>query len=66
MVQSATTISPEFGTSLAMVILAAVAILDLIGPLAAQFSLRFAGEASPALAIPKAAVARRSDETAGI
>jgi len=66
MVQSATTISPDFGTKLSTVILAAVAILDLIGPFAAQFSLRLAGEASPALSVPKVAITRRSDEIAGI
>ena len=66
MVQSATTIYPDFGTRLSLVILAAVAILDLIGPFAAQFSLKQAGEASPALSGSKVAPARRSDEIAGI
>ena len=66
MVQNAASLYPDFGTRLATVILAAVAILDLIGPVAAQLSLVFAGEARPAPAPPKFAVTRRSDETAGI
>jgi hypothetical protein len=47
MVQSAAGLSPDFGAKLSTVILAAVAMLDLVGPLAAQLSLRLAGEASP-------------------
>jgi len=47
MVQSASALNPDFGAKLSTVILAAVAMLDLVGPLAAQLSLRWAGEASP-------------------
>lgn len=44
-VQDTSVVYPEFGARLASVILAAVAILELLGPLAAQFALRRAGEA---------------------
>jgi Kef-type K+ transport system membrane component KefB len=64
MVQNAASLYPAFGASLSTVILAAVAILDLIGPLAAQLSLKLAGEACPTISIPKLAVTRRADETA--
>jgi hypothetical protein len=66
MVQDATSLDPDFGARLSAIILAAVAILDLIGPLAAQFSLTLAGEAHPTVCAPKFASTRRSDETAGI
>jgi Kef-type K+ transport system membrane component KefB len=66
MVQSAISLYPEFGTSLSAVILAAVAILDLVGPLAAQFAFRAAGEAGPPVALPRFGLSRRSHETAGI
>jgi hypothetical protein len=36
---------PEFGAKLSAVVLSAVAILELIGPLATQFALKQAGEA---------------------
>jgi NhaP-type Na+/H+ or K+/H+ antiporter len=36
---------PEFGAKLSSVVLAAAVILELIGPIAAQFALRHAGEA---------------------
>jgi NhaP-type Na+/H+ or K+/H+ antiporter len=52
MVQDASSLNPDFGARLSTVILAAVAILDLVGPLAAHFSLRWAGEASPVAQIP--------------
>jgi hypothetical protein len=35
---------PEFGAKLSAVVLAAAVILELIGPLVAQFALRRAGE----------------------
>jgi Kef-type K+ transport system membrane component KefB len=38
---------PAFGKELAAVVLSAVVILELIGPLATQFALRRAGEAHP-------------------
>ncbi|HWI41695.1 MAG TPA: cation:proton antiporter, partial [Verrucomicrobiae bacterium] len=47
MVQGAAELYPAFGTQLSGVILAAVGLLDLLGPLAAQLSLKLAGEASP-------------------
>ncbi|HMK14167.1 MAG TPA: cation:proton antiporter, partial [Burkholderiales bacterium] len=45
MVQDASSLYPEFGTQLSAVVLSAVAILELIGPLATQFALKQAGEA---------------------
>jgi Kef-type K+ transport system membrane component KefB len=47
MVRDTTSLYPEFGRELAAVILSAVVILELIGPLATQFALRRAGEAHP-------------------
>jgi len=38
---------PEFGAKLAAIVLSAVLILELIGPIAVQFALRRAGEAAP-------------------
>ncbi len=38
---------PAFGRELAAVVLSAVVILELIGPIATQFALRRAGEAHP-------------------
>lgn len=49
MVQSAAALYPDFGTKLSGVILAAVGILDLVGPLAVKLSLKWAGEARPAV-----------------
>ena len=46
MVWDTAALFPAFGTQLATVVLSAVAILELIGPLATQFALRRAGEAS--------------------
>jgi Kef-type K+ transport system membrane component KefB len=40
-------LDPSFGVQLAPVVLAAVALLELLGPLATQFALRRAGEAHP-------------------
>jgi Kef-type K+ transport system membrane component KefB len=45
MVQDTSLVYPEFGARLASVILAAVAILEVLGPLATHFALRRAGEA---------------------
>lgn len=47
MVRDTTSLYPEFGRELAAVVLSAVVILELIGPLATQFALRRAGEAHP-------------------
>jgi Kef-type K+ transport system membrane component KefB len=66
MMQNAASLYPDFNDRLSTVILAAVAILDLIGPLAVRLSLELAGEAHPAVSAPKFACTRRSDETAGI
>jgi len=46
MVWDTAALFPAFGTELAAVVLSAVAILELIGPLATQFALRRGGEAS--------------------
>ncbi len=46
MVWDTAALFPAFGTELAAVVLSAVAILELVGPLATQFALRRAGEAS--------------------
>jgi Kef-type K+ transport system membrane component KefB len=50
LVESVSRAHPEFGESGAAVLLAAVALLELIGPLVTQAALRFAGEAEPAAA----------------
>jgi Kef-type K+ transport system membrane component KefB len=47
MVRDTTSLYPAFGKELAAVVLSAVVILELIGPLATQFALRRAGEAHP-------------------
>lgn len=47
MVRDTTSFYPEFGKELAAVVLSAVVILELIGPLATQYALRRAGEAHP-------------------
>ena len=47
MVRDTTTLYPAFGRELAAVVLSAVVILELIGPIATQFALRRAGEAHP-------------------
>ncbi len=47
MVQDASGLYPEFGAKLSAVVISAVAILELIGPLATQFALKWAGEAGP-------------------
>ena len=48
MVQGTTDIYPEFGAQLAAIVLSAVLIMELIGPVAVQFALRRAGEAMEA------------------
>ncbi len=45
MVHSTTNLYPEFGTKLAAIVLSAVLVLELIGPIAVQFALKQAGEA---------------------
>ena len=47
MVHDTATLYPGFGAELAAVVLAAVAVLEILGPLATQFALRHAGEAHP-------------------
>lgn len=47
MVRDTTSLYPAFGRELAAVVLSAVVVLELIGPLATQFALRRAGEAHP-------------------
>ncbi|MBI4194312.1 MAG: cation:proton antiporter [Betaproteobacteria bacterium] len=44
MVYNATDLYPEFGAKLAAIVLSAVLILELIGPIAVQFALKKAGE----------------------
>lgn len=46
MVHGTASLFPEFGASLASIVLAAVLILELIGPVAVQFALKRAGEAA--------------------
>lgn len=41
---------PAFGGELAAVVLSAVAVLEIVGPIATQFALKRAGEADPAAA----------------
>jgi Kef-type K+ transport system membrane component KefB len=48
MVLDTAALYPEFGGELAAVVLSAVAVLELIGPIATQFALKRAGEADPA------------------
>lgn len=47
MVQDTALFYPSFGRELANIVLAAVVVLELAGPLATQFALRRAGEARP-------------------
>lgn len=47
MVYDTVAIYPRFGAELAAVVLSAVAVLEIAGPLATQFALRRAGEAHP-------------------
>jgi hypothetical protein len=50
MVLDTASLYPEFGDRLAAVVLSAVAVMELLGPLATQFALKRAGEADPAAA----------------
>ena len=47
MVYDTAALYPRFGAELAAVVLSAVAVLEIIGPLATQFALRQAGETHP-------------------
>ncbi len=47
MVYDTTALYPRFGAELAAVVLSAVALLELFGPLATQFALKQAGETHP-------------------
>lgn len=47
MVRDTVSLYPTFGRELAAIVLSAVVVLELIGPLATQFALRRAGEAHP-------------------
>ncbi|HLS85078.1 MAG TPA: cation:proton antiporter [Burkholderiales bacterium] len=47
MVRDTVTLYPTFGRELAAVVLSSVVVLELVGPIATQFALRRAGEASP-------------------
>jgi hypothetical protein len=45
MIYDTAVLYPRFGVQLAAVVLSAVAVMELIGPLATQFALKRAGEA---------------------
>ena len=47
MIYDTAAIYPRFGAELAAVVLSAVAVLELLGPLATQFALKHAGETHP-------------------
>jgi hypothetical protein len=47
MVRDTVSLYPEFGRSLGAIVLSAVVLLELVGPLATQYALRRAGEARP-------------------
>lgn len=47
MVRDTVSLYPSFGQELAAIVLSAVAVLELIGPVATEFALRRAGEARP-------------------
>jgi Kef-type K+ transport system membrane component KefB len=51
MVQGASALYPEFGAKLSSIVLSAVVILELVGPLATQWALRWAGETEPATGV---------------
>ncbi len=51
MVQGASALYPEFGATLSSIVLSAVVILELVGPLATQWALRRAGETEPATGV---------------
>jgi hypothetical protein len=46
MVRGTTELYPEFGAKLGAIVLSAVLILELLGPIAVDFALRRAGEAA--------------------
>ncbi|MBS0338101.1 MAG: hypothetical protein JSS40_15070, partial [Proteobacteria bacterium] len=48
MVHDTAVLYPAFGAELSAIVLSAVAVLELAGPLATQFALKRAGEAHPA------------------
>lgn len=47
MVQDTVSLYPSFGRELAAVVLSAVVVLELVGPISTQYALRRAGEAHP-------------------
>ena len=47
MVRDTVTLYPAFGRELAAIVLSAVVVLELLGPIATQLALRRAGEAHP-------------------
>lgn len=47
LVRDTTSFYPELGTQLASTVLAAIAMLDLVGPIATQLALKRAGESTP-------------------
>jgi len=49
LVESTTSFYPEFGAGLAGVVLAAIALLEILGPIATQLAFRLAGEAGGAV-----------------
>jgi Kef-type K+ transport system membrane component KefB len=49
MVRDTVTLYPSFGRELSAVVLSAVVVLELVGPIATQFALQRAGEARPDL-----------------
>jgi Kef-type K+ transport system membrane component KefB len=51
MVQGASALYPEFGATLSSIVLSAVVILELVGPLATQWALRRAGETEAATGV---------------
>ena len=51
MVQGVSTLYPEFGATLSSIVLSAVVILELVGPLATRWALRRAGETEPATGV---------------
>jgi hypothetical protein len=47
LVRDTTSFYPELGTPLASTVLTAIALLDLVGPIATQLAFRRAGESHP-------------------
>ena len=54
MVQGASALYPEFGARLSAIVLSAVVILELVGPLATQWALTRAGETEAGSRLPEA------------